>query len=152
MKYLSPFSSRYGIAPYSSGSSLGSLEKEFEKLFGSLPSLFDVGGEWFAESDARSLNTRWYEHDDAYVARIELPGVESKDVALEVGENALSLTAKRVAKAKEGESEASISYSESLSVPEGVDADKATAEFKDGILSVSFPKTALVKPRRIDVS
>lgn len=151
MKYLSPFNTRYGISPFSSGS-FSSMEKEFEKLFGSLPSLFDVGGEWFAESDSKSLNPIWYEHDEAYVVQVELPGVESKDVTLEVGENVLKLSAEREARSEKEGTEGSLFYRQSLSIPEGVDPDKASAEYKDGVLSVSFPKTEGVKPRRIDVN
>ena len=152
MKYLSPFGhSRYGITPFSSGS-ISNLEKEFEKIFGSLPSLFDVGGDWFADSERQSLNPRWFEHDDAYVMQVELPGVDSKDVSLEVGDNALRLSAERKTRSKEDGAESSFSYSQSFSIPDGVDADKTSAEYKDGVLSVSFPKTAVVKPRRIDVN
>ena len=151
MKYLSPFNSRHGIRPFSSGS-FSTMEKEFEKLFGSLPSLFDVGGEWFAESDSKSMNPVWYEHDDAYVVQIELPGVESKDVTLDLGGNILKLSAKREARSRKEGAEGSSSYRQSLSIPEGVDSDKASADYKDGVLSVSFPKLEAVKPRRIDVN
>jgi HSP20 family protein len=48
--------------------------------------------------------------------------------------------------------EGSLSYSQSLSIPDGVDSDKISAEYKDGVLSVSFPKTEAVKPCRIDVN
>lgn len=151
MKYLSPFSSRYGLTPFAGGNSLASMEKEFERLFGSLPSLFDVGGDWVADSDKRSLNPRWYEHDDALVVQVELPGVEAKDLNLEARENALSLSAERKTRSKDEGAEGSYSYRQSFSIPEGVDAEKASASFKDGILSVSFPKAAALKPRRIEV-
>ena len=151
MKYLSPFKSRYGISPFSGGT-FSSMEKEFENLFGSLPSLFDVGGEWFAEPDEQSLNPVWYEHDDAYMVQVELPGVEPKDVTLEVGENGLALSAERKFRSKAAGPEETLSYSQSISIPEGIDGDKATAQYKDGVLSIRFPKTAVVKPRRIDVN
>ncbi len=151
MKYISPFNARYGISPLSSGS-FSSMEQEFENLFGSLPSFFDVGGECFADSDQRSLNPVWYEHDDAYVVQLELPGVEPKDVTLEVGDDVLSLSAERTTRSNQDASEDDLSYRHSLPIPEGVDADQVTAEYKDGVLSVSLPKIAAVKPRRIDVN
>ena len=94
MKYLSPFNLRYGISPFSSGS-FSTMEKEIEKLFGNLPSLYDGGGEWLAGSDSKSLNPIWFEHDEAYVVQVELPGVESKNVTLEVVSNILKLSAER---------------------------------------------------------
>lgn len=151
MKYLSPFNSRYGFSPLSSGS-FSSMEKEFEKRFGSLPSFFDVGGKRFADSEQRPLNPVWYEHDDAYVVQLELPGVEPKDVTLEVDDNALSLSAERKTRSNQDGSQGNGSYRQSFPIPEGVDADQVTAAYKDGVLSVSLPKIAAVKPRRIDVN
>ena len=148
MRYLSPFNSRYGITPFS-GSSFSNFEKELEKVFGSLPSLFDVGGDWISDSGSRSVRPNWFEHDDAYVARVEVPGVDPKEVSIEVGDNMVRLSAERKTKSKEGQS--SISYSQSFSIPDGVDADKAGAEFEDGVLSITFPKAEVVKPRKIEV-
>lgn len=151
MRYLSPFNSRYGITPFS-GHSFTNLEKEFEKLFGSLPSLFDVGSEWIPESGSRSLSPRWFESDDAFVVQLELPGIEQKDVSLEVGDNALRLSAERKTQSKKDESESSISYSQSFTIPDGVDADKVSAGYEEGVLSVTFPKTEVVKPRQIKIN
>lgn len=148
MRYLSPFNSRYGMTPFS-GNSFSNFEKELEKVFGSLPSLFDVGGDWISDSGSRSARPSWFEHDDAFVARVEVPGVEPKDVSIEVGDNMVRLSAERKSKSKEGES--SMSHSQSFSIPDGVDADKAGAEFEDGVLSITFPKAEVVKPRKIEV-
>ncbi len=151
MKYLSPFNSRYGITPFS-GHSFTNLEKEFEKLFGGLPSLFDVGSDWIPESGGRSLSPRWFENDDAFVVQIELPGIEPKDVSLEVGDNALRLSAERKTQSKKDESESSVSYSQSFTIPEGVDTDKVTAAYEEGVLNVTFPKTEVLKPRQIKIN
>ena len=151
MKYLSPFNTRYGISPFSSGS-FSSMEKEFEKLFGSLPSHFDVGGECFAEPGSKSLNPVWYEHDEAYVVQLELPGVDSKDVTLEVSDSVLRLSANRKSRSEKEGAESDLYYSQSISIPEGIDPEKVSADYKNGVLSVSFPKTEAVKPRRIDVN
>ena len=148
MRYLSPFNSRFGITPFS-GSSFSNFEKEMEKVFGSLPSLFDVGGDWISDSGSRSARPSWFEHDDACVARVEVPGVEPKEVSIEVGDNMVRLSAERKSKSKKGES--SISYSQTFSIPDGVDAAKAGAEFEDGVLSITFPKAEVLKLRKIEV-
>ena len=148
MRYLSPFNSRYGVTPFS-GSSFSNVEKELEKVFGSLPSLFDVGSDWIPDSGSRFAQPSWFEHDDAHVARIEAPGVEPKEVSIEVGDNMVRLSAERKSKSKEGES--SMSYSQSFSIPDGVDATNAGAEFEDGVLSITFPKAEVLKPRKIEV-
>tara|TARA_Y100000814_G_C12137486_1_gene336308 strand:- start:107 stop:556 length:450 start_codon:yes stop_codon:yes gene_type:complete len=148
MRYVSPFSSRYGITPFS-GSSFSNFEKELGKVLGSLPSLFDVGGYRISDSGSRFARPSWYEHDDAYVARIEVPGVEPKEVSIEVGDNMVRLSAERKSKSKEGES--SMSYSQLFSIPDGVDDAMARAEFEDGVLSITFPRAEGLKPRKIEV-
>lgn len=150
MKYLNPYNSRYGLTPYSSRS-FSTLESEFEKLFGSLPNLFDLGDAWFAEGGSQSLRPRWYESDDSYSVRIDLPGVESKEVSLEVVDNQLTLSAERKASSQEDEAKRGFSYRQSFSIPDGVDADKVSARFEDGILTVTFPKSEAIKPRRIEI-
>ena len=127
------------------------LEKEFEKLFGSLPSLFDVGSEWIPEGGGLLLSPRWYENDDSFVVQLELPGIEPKDVSLEVGDNALRLSAERKTRSSKDDSESTLSYKQSFSIPEGVDTDKVEAGYEDGVLSVTFPKTEVLKPCKIKI-
>lgn len=151
MKYLSPFNSRYGITPLS-GHPFMNLEKEFEKLFGSLPSLFDVGSEWIPEGGGLLLSPRWYENDDSFVVQLELPGIEPKDVSLEVGDNALRLSAERKTRSSKDDSKSTLAYKQSFSIPEGVDTDKVEAGYEDGVLSVTFPKTEVLKPCKIKIN
>ena len=68
---------------------------------------------------------------------------------IEVGDNMVRLSAERKSKSKKVES--SISYSQVFSIPDGVDAAKAGAEFEDGVLSITFPRAELLKPRKIEV-
>ena len=70
-------------------------------------------------------------------------------MSIEVGDNMVRLSADRKSEAKKVES--SISYSQVFSVPDGVDAAKAGAKFEDGVLSITFPKAELLKPRKIEV-
>ncbi|QXD32805.1 Hsp20/alpha crystallin family protein [Candidatus Pelagisphaera phototrophica] len=93
------------------------LEKEFEKLFGSLPSLFDVGSEWIPEGGGLLLSPRWYENDDSFVVQLELPGIEPKDVSLEVGDNALRLSAERKTRSSKDGSESTLSRSQRFWMP-----------------------------------
>lgn len=127
------------------------LEKEFEKLFGSLPSLFDVGSEWIPEGGGLLLSPRWYENDDSFVVQLELPGIEPKDVSLEVGDNALRLSAERKTRSSKDDSESILSNKQSFSIPEVLDTDEVEAGYEDGVLSVTFPKTEVLKPCKIKI-
>lgn len=44
------------------------------------------------------------------------------------------------------------SFSRSITLPDGLEADKATATFEDGILTLRIPKAGQVKPRQIRIS
>ena len=150
MKYLSPFTRRDGLVSFS-GDPFREIEREFEKLFGSWPSLFESNGSSLTFDSDRSPVSSWYENDDAYVARFELPGLKAKDIELEIKDGTLSLSAERKTRSKKEKSEASYSYRQSLSLPEGVNEADASASYEDGILAVNIPKAEKAKPRRIAV-
>ncbi len=150
MKYLSPLTRRSGLVPFSADP-FQDFEKEFEKLFGGWPSLFEHDGSFFTADNRRSAVANWYENDEAYVARFELPGLKSKDIDLELKDGTLSLKAERKTRNKKEKSEATVSYSQSISLPDGVNEADASASYEDGILSVTIPKAEKAKPRRIAI-
>lgn len=83
--------------------------------------------------------------DNAYV-RVELPGVSRDAINLELVDGCLSLGASR----KQGED--SLSLNRSIAIPEHVQADKVTAIYENGVLTVTLPKAEAVKPRKIAVN
>lgn len=127
-------------------SPLGDLERFFEHAltrFGRWPGLFDV--EEFPHEVAADL----YEDDANFYARFELPGIKKKEIDVEL-ENAV-LTVSGEHKAKEGDTEKSVTFSRSISVPDGIDTNKITAKFEDGLLTVAMPKTEIRKPKAITI-
>lgn len=87
--------------------------------------------------------------DNTYV-RAELPGVKREDINIETSDGYLTITASR--KQKNGEAEGSFSVSRSVAVPEQAQADKVTAAYENGVLTVTFPKGEAAKPRKIAVN
>ncbi len=82
----------------------------------------------------------------------ELPGMDEKSVKIELEENALMLSG---AKKEEHEEKSSHGYrierrfgsfQRSIPLPGKVDAEKAKAEYKNGVLTVTIPKTE--EPRK----
>ena len=69
-------------------------------------------------------------------------------MSIEVGDNGSAI---RRAKIEVKKVESSISYSQVFSIPVGVDAAKAGAEFEYGVLSITFPKAEVLKPSKIEV-
>src|ERR671917_450641 len=87
----------------------------------------------------------------------DLPGLSEEDVALEVRDNALTISGERKAEHEARERgwyrvERSFGgFSRSLTLPEGVNADGVTAAFDKGVLEVRIPKPEERKPRRVEI-
>src|SRR3954454_16674875 len=88
------------------------------------------------------------ETDDQLVLRADLPGLTRDDVELEVKDGVLTVSGERKAEHEEKSEgyyrveRAFGRFSRSLTVPDGVDAESITADFKDGVLEVRIPKPA----------
>jgi len=88
----------------------------------------------------------------------ELPGVEEKDVEVSLSRDAITIKGeKREEKEEKGKEQYRMersygAFRRSFSLPCEVDADKATASFKKGVLTVMLPKTAeAAKSKKIEV-
>ena len=110
----------------------------------------------FAEMAAPALRTGVRETENAYILDAELPGFEQKDIELNVKGGMLTVDAEH--KTEEGgENEARYAFSErsfhrSFSL-EGVEEKGMTAEYKNGVLSVTLPKVHPAEPetRKIEI-
>jgi HSP20 family protein len=93
--------------------------------------------------------------------RAELPGMEEKDVDVEITDNILTIKGERKEEREEGEKEGRYylserrygSFERSLRLPESADCDKPDAKFSKGVLTIKFPKTkaALQKAKKIKI-
>jgi len=127
------------------------FSQEFDRLFGSL---FDNGGRqvqrWVPAMDL-------VEADDHFVLKADLPGLAEDDVAIEVQDNVLTISGSREAEHERKEKgwyrlERSYgTFSRSLTLPDGVDAEKVEANFDRGVLEIRVPKPEARKPRRISI-
>lgn len=108
---------------------------------------------------SRSLNQKVpkmdiYEEGGNLVAEIELPGIDVKDINVEVEDNYLKVEAKKEEKKEEKEKgyyrkELSKGYLRRfVPLPFNVVKDKAEAEYKDGILKVIIPKEKAKKEEK----
>ncbi len=99
-----------------------------------------------------------FETDDKVVIKAELPGLEKKDISLDLQNGVLTLKGERKSEnevKEENYYRREMSYGKfvrSFSLPVDVDADKIKAEFKNGLLTVEVPKPEGHKPKQIKVS
>ena len=90
---------------------------------------------------------------------MELPGIDEKDIDVSVSEDVITVRGEKKDEREEEKkgyylSERSYgSFHRTIPIPPGVDADKAEARFRKGVLTITLPKTddAKSKTRRIEV-
>lgn len=138
---------RYEYPNTKSSSSLDRLFKlgtpaieRFEKLFDEF-----LG----TESAADQLPLDLYEDDKNYYARTELPGVDKDVINLELENSVLSINGSYSEETKNGKTE--YSFNRSMSVPDKAALDQVSANYKDGILTITIPKKKAAEARRINV-
>jgi HSP20 family protein len=95
-----------------------------------------------------------HETEDEYLVKIDLPGVKSEDVNVEVNDNVLSISGSRVADetgAAQLVERPYGSFARTLTMPQGVDSDSIEAGYLDGVLELRIPKPAEQKPKKITI-
>lgn len=102
------------------------------------------------------MNVEVREADGSLRVRAEVPGFDSKDLEISVEPTRLTIAGKR--EWTEKEKKENVVYSEcrsnqlfrSVSLPAEVDAEKATATLRQGILELSLPKATASKKVKIE--
>ena len=98
-----------------------------------------------------------YEDEDAIVLKAELPGVEKDNIVVDVEGRVLTLKGERSSDNEVKEEsyyrrERTFgSFERRFNLPDNVDPEKITADYKDGILKLGIPKPDENKPRQITV-
>jgi HSP20 family protein len=88
------------------------------------------------------------ESDKAYEITAELPGLDEKNIEVNVANGGLTIRGEKKEEKEEKQKDYYVSerrygsFERYFSLPEGVDADKIQASFKNGVLKVTLPKTA----------
>lgn len=96
------------------------------------------------------------DRDEAFVVEAEVPGVSGDDLDLQVRGKELTLKGRRAAPTGDDvtmrrRERGSGDFTRILELPVAVDAESVTAELRDGVLTVTLPKSASAIPRRIAV-
>ncbi len=99
-----------------------------------------------------------YEDKDNFIVKAELPGMKREDIEISLHEGALSLSGERRQEERHEDAE---TYREerfvgkfhrSIALPKPVAAERVKAHYKDGVLTVTLPKTEEAKPKQIEVN
>ncbi len=95
-----------------------------------------------------------YENDEEILLRADMPGVEKKDINVNIDNGKLSFggTIKVEPKgAVQWEEIGNVEYQRTFSVPQAIDMERLNAELKNGVLSLHLPKSEATKPRQIEI-
>ena len=111
------------------------------------------------ETEAREITPAidLYTTADAVIAKIALPGVNSEDVDVVIGDDIVTVSGSFKEEAETTEAgylrmELSRgSFSRRFSIPATIRPDDATAQFRDGLLTLTLPKTEAVEPKHVKV-
>ncbi|MCG6944040.1 MAG: Hsp20/alpha crystallin family protein [Deltaproteobacteria bacterium] len=131
---------------------------EVDRLRREVDNLFGAHGRGIASTAGVFPALNLSEDEDNLYVRAELPGVVPEEIEITTKENNLIIKGERKI-AAEGEKvsyhrrerEAG-SFRRIISLPTRVDAEKVTAVCKNGVLTVTLPRAAELKPRKIEVA
>jgi len=131
---------------------------EFDRAFESLRSRLeesDVNPFW-AEGRAWSPPIGWKDTGPSLEIVVEVPGFTAEDLKVDVNREVLTVAGERKLSPPAGyrplrRERGSVSFSRSISLPVPVDSEQVSASLKNGVLTLSLPKQAEVRPRSIPV-
>jgi len=129
--------------------------KEMDRLLnrfleGKLEEEYPAGTEWAPSMDVS-------ETKDSLIAKVEVPGMDPKDIQISLQENLLTIKGEK--RQEQGEQEEHYHRVErtygmfvrSVRLPVTVDGSKVVATFKNGLLTVTLPKTPTSKGTTIPI-
>jgi HSP20 family protein len=135
-----PFTATFTRSPWTG------LEAEIDRLFQT--GLADLAG----TAGANRFPVDLYEDQQNAYVRAELPGVAREDIGVEVVEGCLNLTVSRRPAGSAADAKPAVALSRSLTLSDEVQADKVSAALELGVLTVTLPKRAESKPRKVSVA
>lgn len=115
------------------------VDRVFNQFWSDLPTRTAAGS-----SPAFQVNTT----DDGWRIDIPMPGIDPKDVTLDVAGNNLSIRAETPGDDKDKNP---TRYEQTFTVPQFLDLEKITASHRHGMLRLTVPLKDSVKPRRIQI-
>ena len=132
-----------------------SLQREIDRLFDD----FTRGFPALSTGGAAELppNLDVTETDKQIEITAELPGLEEKDVQVNLADNVLTIRGEKKAEKEEKDKAYRLvecsygSFVRSLELPDGVNADAIKASIDKGVLKVTVPKPAPAQVKKIDV-
>lgn len=141
----------------------------FDEMEGKFASMFHRGG-LFPLRDGLHLFENWspfegkmpsvdmIDHKDKVLIKVELPGVDKKDVDVSVSDHAVTIKGKTSTDEEEEKGDyyrreiTSGTFERVLAIPGNIDSSKVKARFRNGVLKVALPKSKTDKTNNTKVT
>ena len=137
----------YGLTRWSPFEDVLNFQREVDRLFNQFWS--DLPARTAAGSAVNSSPSfQVHTTDDGWRVDVPLPGIDPKDVSLEVAGNNLTI---RAGVPGEGKDKNVPFYEQTLIIPQFLDLEKLTASHRHGMLRLTLPLKDSVKPRRVQI-
>lgn len=153
LKSLIPIGRQRGVAR--TDNPFLSLQQEIDRLFEDFTRGFPALGAGVSGALVPTMDVS--ETDKEIEITAELPGLEEKDVQINVADNVLTIRGEKKAKKDEKDKNYRLversygSFERSLELPKGVNIDAIKATIDKGVLKVTVPKPVPAQTRKIEV-
>ena len=142
--YLTPYQRHHGIDRYNPFQAMEEMERRF-----------------FGSNELASFKTDIRENGDEYVLEADLPGFKKEDINIDVEDNRMTITASRHSEFEEKDKQGNYircersygNFSRSFDMT-GIDTERLSAGFTDGVLTLHMPKLVETKPtaRKLEIN
>ena len=141
------------------------IDRAFDRMFADWPRFGGLMGRGFFDDDTfftkpsvAMPTVDVSEDDDSYTIEAELPGVDESDLEVTVRDDRLSLRGKKKSETEKKDKNVRMSerrygsFERTFRLPDDVDASKIKAEFSNGLLNLTLPKSAKAKSKERKIS
>ncbi len=138
----------FNCAPDNVISALGDWDKLMGEFFGSGPNMDHHG---YPRVDIR-------EEKDRYVLEAELPGMGEKDVEIKLRDSVLTLESAKTENEEKSEElwlireRKAKGFRRAFTLPRNIESEAIAASFKDGLLTISLPKSPQAQEKTININ
>ena len=142
------------LVRYNPWHEMNALQRSFNRLFDDMLSTEDSNFSNFGKVPAVELS----ETDDAVNLKLEIPGMNAKDLDIQVAENAVSIKGERKEEnttEENGTKKSEFSYGRFervIPLPARIQNTNVKADYKDGILNLHLPKAQEEKNKIVKVN
>ena len=161
----SPFFSNFWSTPWYPSTSnawrspfreLSRMQDRMEQLFNEMMPSLSIEGATASQAFMPVVNiTR---KDDQYLLAFELPGVRKEDITIEISNDQLVVSGQRKTEKHvkeegyESRERSEGAFYRSFALPADVSAEKISANYENGLLTVMLPRTGVESARRIQIT